>query len=197
MSRKCKYNWEEIQRYYDEGNSMRDITKNFGVSGSSIWKAVKGERLKTRCNRDGVILRIKKYGAPKHSEETKKKISEHRIKWLTEHPDKVPYLINHSSKKSFPEEVFENALKAFNITGWIYRYRHGIYEYDFAFPELKIDVEVDGGTHKTEKVKKIDERRDIFSNQAGWKVLRFDSEKVKKDVVSCIDKLKIFLEPTS
>jgi very-short-patch-repair endonuclease len=33
-------------------------------------------------------------------------------------------------------------------------YRNSIYKYDFAWLKEKIDVEIDGGTHKTEKVKK-------------------------------------------
>lgn len=47
----------------------------------------------------------------KHSEETKRKISEIRKKFLLEHPDKVPYKLNHSSKQSYPEKFFENFFK--------------------------------------------------------------------------------------
>ena len=129
-----------------------------------------------------------------HTQETRDKLSKIRIKFLEENPDKVPYLINHSSNKSWPEEVFENALKSSGITGWETRYRNGIYQYDFAFPKLKIDVEVDGGTHKQEKVIKIDERRDKWSKSQGWKVIRFEAERVKKDVIGCINELKNYLE---
>lgn len=115
------------------------------------------------------------------------------IKYLTENPDRVPYLINHSSKKSYPEQVFENALVSSNITGWLYAYQHGIYEYDFAWPEQKIDVEIDGSTHLLENVKKIDIRRDEFSKNKGWIVLRFTASQVKKDVVSCIKELRNYL----
>jgi very-short-patch-repair endonuclease len=204
--RKPKYNSEEIQKDLDCGFTIIQLSKKHKISHCFISKLIKiGILKKTIIHKNGwdcgytfpieTIEKLRKTSTgKKHSEETKKKISDHRIKWLTEHPDKVPYLINHSSKKSFPEEVFENALKSAGIEGWKYKYRHGIYEYDFAFPELKIDVEVDGGTHKTEKVKKIDERRDRFSNQAGWKVLRFEAERVKKDVLSCINDLIDFIK---
>jgi very-short-patch-repair endonuclease len=89
--------------------------------------------------------------------------------------------------------VFENALISSEITGWKYRFQNGIYQYDFAFPEQKIDVEIDGGTHLTEKVKKIDARRDEFSRQCGWIVIRFTADQVKKDVVGCIQVLRKFL----
>jgi len=191
--RKTKYNWDEIQRFYDLGNTWRDIQNKFGVASQTIWKSVKAGRLVVRNKSEASKLHFKKNGGRKLSEETKKKISKSRIKYLMEHPDKVPYIINHSSKKSWPEQVFENALKSTGIDGWEFRYRNGIYEYDFAFPDKKIDVEIDGGTHKTDKVIQIDKRRDKFSKENGWKVIRFDAEQVKKDVISCINELKRFL----
>ena len=43
----------------------------------------------------------------KHTENTKKKISDSRKKYLDEYPDQVPYRLYHSSKKSWPEITFE------------------------------------------------------------------------------------------
>lgn len=129
------------------------------------------------------------------SKKTREKISESRLKFLFEHPDKVPFLMNHSSEMSYPEKIFKNALEAEKIKGWEYNFVNGIYKYDFAFPDLKIDVEIDGGTHDTEKVKRIDERRDKFSKEQGWLVIRFPAKKVKENVVECINELKKFLTP--
>jgi very-short-patch-repair endonuclease len=129
----------------------------------------------------------------KWSEEDKKRISIERIKYLNEHPDKVPYKLNHSSKMSYPEKIFKNALESALITDWSYNYQHGIYSYDFAFPKLKIDVEIDGGTHNQERVKKIDERRDKFSIDNGWIVIRFTSKEIKENVLKCIQILKLYL----
>jgi very-short-patch-repair endonuclease len=125
----------------------------------------------------------------KWSDEDKKRISDGMLKYLNEHPDRVPYVINHSSKMSYPEKIFENALISANITGWMYNYRNGIYSYDFAFPEHKIDIEIDGGTHKQERVIKIDERRDKFSIDNGWIVVRFTAKEVKENVINCITKV--------
>jgi very-short-patch-repair endonuclease len=124
------------------------------------------------------------------SEEDKKRISQTRIKYLIEHPDKVPYKLNHSSEMSYPEKIFKNALESMNITGWTYNYQNSIYSYDFAFPNLKIDVEIDGNTHTLEKVKKIDERRDLFSKENGWTVIRFTAKEVKENVLTCIKSIK-------
>ena len=120
-----------------------------------------------------------KKGRP-HTEKAKKKIADARLKYLLENPDKVPYLLNHSSKMSYPEKVFKNALEAAGIEGWIYNYQNSIYQYDFAFVDKKIDVEIDGGTHLTEKVKRIDARRDAFSEANGWIVIRLQLRKLKK-----------------
>lgn len=125
--------------------------------------------------------------------ESREKISRSRIKYLEEHPDKVPYLINHSSKESNPEKIFREALIKQGISGWVQEYRNGIYSYDFAFLECKLDVEIDGGTHKSEKVLKIDKRRDLWSVEQGWKVLRFNASLIKKDVNNCIEQLKLYL----
>lgn len=125
----------------------------------------------------------------KWSDEHKERISNQRIKYLNENPDKVPYRLNHSSKMSYPEIIFKNALEAMNITGWTYNFQHGIYSYDFAFPLEKIDIEIDGGTHTLDKVKKIDERRDLFSVENGWTVIRFPAKLIKKDVVKCVQEI--------
>lgn len=129
----------------------------------------------------------------KWSEEDKKRIGNSMLKYLKENPNKVPYLTNHSSKISYPEKIFKNALEVSNISGWTYNYQNGIYSYDFAFIEKKIDVEIDGGTHLLEKVKKIDERRDVYSKENGWIVIRFTAKEVKENVLKCINTLKIYL----
>lgn len=188
-----KYNWDEIQKYYDDGHTWREIQIKFGCSSSAIHKATKRKVLVTRSSSDAIKLSLSR-GRMGHrlTQETKDKISKSRIKYLQEHPDKVPYIINHSSKISYPEKIFMNALNADNITGWQYNYRNGIYSYDFAFPEIKLDVEIDGSTHLNEKVKRIDGRRDKWSGDNGWNVLRFTANEVKTDVVSCLNKVKSF-----
>jgi len=130
----------------------------------------------------------------KHPQETKDRISKSRIEYLKKHPDKIPYRLNHSSKMSYPEKRFMESLEENNIVGWVYKYQVGLYEYDFAFPEIKLDVEIDGGTHLQEKVKKIDQRRDAWSRSRGWEVLRFTAKEVKSNIQQLIEQLKIVLK---
>jgi len=131
-------------------------------------------------------------GKPGHgwTETQRKHLSNKLIEYYEKHPDRVGYIINHKTKKSFPEKVFENALKQHKIKGWKYNYKNSVYLYDFAFPELKIDVEIDGDTHKQPKVIEKDKRRDEFSKSRGWLVLRFNANEVKLNVNKFIKILK-------
>jgi len=127
------------------------------------------------------------------SVEHKESLSRARLKFLEANPDKVPYKLNHSSKRSWPEIFFEKALIEAGITGWFPEFCNGIYRYDFAFPEIHLDVEIDGGTHLQDKVKKIDSRRDAWSRSKGWKVLRFTSSQIRTEISEVIDFLKKYI----
>jgi len=122
-------------------------------------------------------------------EETKRKISKSRTKFLLENPEMIPYKLNHSSEMSFPEKTFKKYLEKYKIEGWVYNYSFSIYSLDFAFPEWKLDVEIDGKTHLNEKVKLKDKRRDDFLNKKGWSVIRFTTKEVRENIYNCINKV--------
>lgn len=193
MNKRWKYDWTKIQSDYDSGLSQRELVKKYGMSMTTLVKAARTTKFNTRTASQASSLGKKKFPR-KQSLETRKKISKARILYLTNNPDKVPYKINHSSKASFPEICFEKALIESDIKGWIKSYQIGIYEYDFAFPQFKVDVEIDGSTHLQEKVKLIDQRRDEWSEKNGWKVIRFSAKKVKQDINSCINELRSLLK---
>ena len=108
---KHKYNWKEIQAFYDSGKTWKEITSAFGCAPSGIFKAVNRGDLNLRSKEESIKnSKIRGNRFKKHSTESKLKISNARLKFLRENPDKVPYIINHSSKKSWPETIFETAL---------------------------------------------------------------------------------------
>lgn len=181
-----KYNWQEIQAAHDAGLTWREIITKFGCSMSTLVRANQAGRFKSRAHKEAVRLRISTHGGRPHTDESKRRIALARREYLIENPEKVPYRLNHSSQESYPEKLFRAALIESNITGWIAKYRAGIYEYDFAFPEKRIDVEIDGGTHLQEHVKQIDARRDQWTREQGWTVLRFTAQAVKTDIVGCL-----------
>ena len=109
----------------------------------------------------------------------REKISKSNQDFLEKNPNMIPYLRNSSRKKSFPETLLEKILEENKIEGWVYNYRSGRYVYDFAFLDIKLDVEVDGEQHLTEKGILHDKKRDEYSRNLGWEVLRISAKDVK------------------
>lgn len=53
-----------------------------------------------------------------------------------------------------------------------------VYRLDFAYPDVRLDVEIDGPRHRRPEVEAKDHRRDAYLRSLGWEVLRFDQEQV-------------------
>lgn len=116
-----------------------------------------------------------------HSQETKEKISRSRIKYLQENPDKVPYKLNHYSQgRSYAEEYWKDVLDT-NEISYVEQYQIGPYQLDFAFPDLMIDLEIDGDQHHLDKrVVESDKRRNLYLEERGWKIIRVKWSEYKK-----------------
>jgi len=117
----------------------------------------------------------------KHSEETKKKISESRIKFLRKNPHMVPYKLNHYSKgRSYAEEYWKDVLDSNNLM-YEEQYQIGPYQLDFAFVENMIDLEIDGDQHFLDRrIVESDKRRNLYLENLGWKVIRVKWSEYKK-----------------
>ena len=104
------------------------------------------------------------------SDEDKIRISKHRKQYLEKHPEKVPYLLNHSSKISYPERYFNYIIKKEQINAK-YHLQVGRYQLDFYNISLKKYFEVDGEHHYVDKKTiKIDQERTLYLNnlRLGW-----------------------------
>ena len=107
-----------------------------------------------------------------HTEEQKQKISKARKQYLLEHPDQVPYLLNHSSQKSYPEVYFTELFEKEEINLHKEYYCLG-YFLDFCDPIKKIDIEIDGEQHYVDsKMVEHDKIRNAALEEAGWTVFR-------------------------
>lgn len=186
--------WNVIQQYYDNGFILKEVLKKFKINRLSLKWGIENGKLKCRTQSENSKLLIKKRGPRLQTKETKEKISIIRKKFLDENPDKVPYLLNHSSKISYPERIFMEELKRRSIIGWDYNLRIGRYLFDFGFKNIKLDVEIDGKTHLEEKVIKKDIERDIFSKSNGWTVKRFTAKEVKSNLQECVNQLEKIIE---
>ena len=136
---KKEINWKEIQKFYDNNHTWKDIQKEFNISITTISKNSKNGNFKSRNKSESMKLSNKLYPR-KLTEETKNKISKSRIRFLKENPDKVPYLLNHYSKgESYPEKYFDKILKKTNLKYTRYCTTNR-YELDFAFIDKGIDL---------------------------------------------------------
>lgn len=188
-----KYDWKQIQNYYDQNHTWNDIRVKFGVSMSMISKAAKENIFKSRTRSDAIKL-SRQLHPIKLSEKTKQKISESRIKYLRKYPDKVPYRLNHYSKgPSYPERYFSKILRSSQIEVEFEEQKQiGPYTLDFAITNRMIDLEIDGDQHYLDtRIINSDQRRTLYLAKLGWKTIRIrwsDYQKMKNE-----DK-KIFLK---
>lgn len=106
-----------------------------------------------------------------HTEETKKKISEARLRFLKENPDKAPYALNHYSRgESYPERYWKQILIDHKIP-FEQEKRLSLYRLDFAIGN--INLEIDGEQHYCDpRIMRSNIRRDDYLRSLGWKVHR-------------------------
>lgn len=110
----------------------------------------------------------------KHTDESKRKISEKRIIYLNENPDLHPWK-NNNKFKSKPCELVKNFLKEKNIS-FIDEYNPIIdknYSIDIAFPDIKLGIEINGNQHYDNDGNLKDyykNRHELIENE-GWKLL--------------------------
>jgi very-short-patch-repair endonuclease len=172
-------NWELVQKYYDEGNPLKPTAKHFGISEGSITYRVERGLFKTRTPSEASKL-SSKLNPRKLSQDTKDKISKSRKKYLIENPDKVPYLLNHSSKESYPEKYFNELFEKEKINV-AREYRILNYSLDFAILNKKIDIEIDGEQHNSDpKVVENDRKRDEYLESENWTIIRIKWSYYKK-----------------
>ena len=79
-----------------------------------------------------------------------------------------------SGARSQAERLFVELLTAAAITGWIANHPVGGYVVDFAFPAIKLAVEIDGWAFHHDPVKfQYDRQRQNQLILRGWQILRF------------------------
>jgi very-short-patch-repair endonuclease len=143
-------------------------------------------------------LRLASIKKPRtHTEETKQKLSKIRKEYLQEHPEKVPYRLNHYSKgPSYPELYFRELFQKEQLD-LEPEVPYTIYQLDFANKEKKVDIEIDGDQHYLDKrIVESDKRRNDLLEKDGWIVFRIkwsDYQKLsyeeKEKILNTIKKL--------
>lgn len=190
---RCKSNKNRIPSYFTEWNKKGAWNK--GLTKSDPRVAKQSKSLKDKYSK-GELISVWK--GKKLPDDIKRKISESMKIYLENNPDKIPYLLNHSSKISYPEQYF---IEVFKNEGIDLKYHKMInrYELDFYNDGLKKYVEIDGEQHYQESSIIRDKNRSDYLNSLGWTGMRIrwrdyqkKNEKEKKEI---IEKIKTFLYP--
>ena len=171
---RCNLIFETRAQLFEHNHQVHPIEKgsswNKGLTKETDERVAKYCQT-TRDRLDAGIIQPSMKG--KHlSEEHKNKTSASMKKFFKEHPDRVPYVLNHSSKESYPEKYFKAAFLAENFPVFIQdKYVNG-YFLDFAFDKLKLYIEVDGEQHYTDKkIVQHDLVRTANLNKTEWKCI--------------------------
>ncbi len=127
-----------------------------------------------RCKKNPYKVYYKKPKGHKHSEETKKKISDSLKRYLNDNPKKLEFLCSHHFRRaSYPEKFFTKVIeKEFEDKNYIKDLPVGKYRIDFAWPNKMLAIEVDGEQHFTPEAQEHDRIRDAFLREKGWTLLR-------------------------
>lgn len=179
---RCKQNPNKINLTYVSENNHKGIC-GWQKRKKNSNKYIKAKELglpKPEISEETKQKLSKIWKGRKHSNETKKKISESYKKFLETHPDKIGWIINHSSKKSYAEQYFEEVFINENIP-LKYHKQIGRYELDFYNEDLMKYVEIDGHQHTdSEYAIQHDKERNKYLENLGWNGIRINWSEYQK-----------------
>lgn len=132
----------------------------------------------------------------KHTEETKKKLSQSMKK---AHQEGRAWNIGKSrwnNKMSYPEEFFSRVIEnEFEDKNYKYEYNLGIYSLDFAWPHKQKCIEIDGDQHQRfQEIIERDKRKDALIKEKHWQVLRIRWKDMFRDTKTWIKIAKNFID---
>lgn len=185
----CEYVYnvkEEIKKLYvDELWSINRLKEKYNL-GSQTITDILGNNLRTTSESNKIARKLFP-DSFKHSDETKQKIREIRIKFMKENPEQTSWRTKNLSypEKLFLEKVYGLCLdKKYSI---VREYSVFPYFIDFAFVNEKVAVEIDGSQHLLPERKERDDKKDELLKEDGWFILRVSENEVKTNINSVFD----------
>lgn len=133
----------------------------------------------------------------KHTEATKKKLSEIRKKQIKENGG-IWWSSRSKCKRSYAEEWTKRLLETeLSNFPFVEEYHFGKWFMDFAWPELKIYLEIDGSQHEWPSRKAMDVEKDTYCKENGWKCLRLTWKYIMRNTSEAISSIKSFVTSAS
>lgn len=91
------------------------------------------------------------------------------------------------------EDAFARALRRAQLGPFRRNARVGPYEVDFLFEQEGVAVELDGFTHLASSEQQRDRKKEAYLRQAGYRVVRFRNEEVRRSADACAQRLRQLL----
>lgn len=141
--------WKRIQFDYDSGINRSKLKRLHNISERMLINGTRLGYLKLRTKQERELLVSKKNMNKRHSEESKKKLSEIRKAYLSR--EIKPAWKTHEKFKSQPCEWLKSELEkcGYKFTPELSPLKHKgkFYSVDIAFPEQKFIIEINGRQH--------------------------------------------------
>lgn len=164
---------EAIRRYYEQGHTLRDVTKTFKISFCKLYSLRdKGLLTLTRDEDTQKEICASKHRGLKHTQSTKDKLAQLRKEWIKNNPDRHPWKFAHKSiGESYPEKYFREWLEKEGLP-FVQEYSYKTYHFDFLVGNA-VDLEIDGSQHKScPAIIEHDLKRNKIVEAAGFIVKR-------------------------
>lgn len=130
------------------------------------------------------------YKGHRHTEETKKIISE-KMKIAHAEGRAGTYPTRKNCSMSYPERWFVEVAEREGITGFVRELKFYRFFLDFAWPEKKFCIEIDGEQHQRFENRKInDQEKDRLLKEEGWTEIRVSWSWLSKNVNRFIEAVK-------
>lgn len=177
---------DEIIKAYKEGAFQNELAKKYGVSQHTIWNRLteagvtrtSGEARRLRWSRMTPEERFAQLDAA-HIASHKKRSKHQKIQRA------LLNQTNHVLSKY--EQSFKTLFDSHDITV-ISEYALDIYNIDFAIPEKKIAIEIDGGNwHGSPRKQRGDKGKEVLLRRRGWTLIRVGIDLIHKRMTVIID----------
>lgn len=172
-------NWADVQKYYNQGHSLRDCSKFFNIPRSYLDKASKSKKIIAR-NTSLAMKCLCKQGRCSFQkiiwdDKARKKKSEEKKEYFKKHPEKHPnrLLANNKNKISYPEKLAYCFLEDNNIS-FIHQFQIGSYFVDFLVENCAIEID---GKYFHQNLE-YEEERENYIISKGYKFVRFAAKNV-------------------
>lgn len=191
-NRTKQLDWSAIQQFYDSGKTTAETAVQFGISNMTLTRA---KEFKARSTSEAMSVSQKlnpRSLTQEHKDHLRDVMLERRANgynWSFAHSK------SNREAKSYPEEFFSTVIaNEFDDKAYLFNMPFHRFSLDFAWPEKKKVIEIDGEQHYTDKAQFTrDRQKDLLLQQEGWTLLRIRWREFYREPKPAILQANIFI----